>query len=103
MGKDKSAEDVYRAVEIFRDRWFVPVLHCLLGGSTRQAEFLREMPGVSQRMLTRTLREMERNGLVTRRLVREKPLWVEYRLTDLGLSLKPVLEAILHWAHKHRG
>ena len=101
MARDEAAEKVWWAVEIFRDRWFVLVLHRLLNGPRRQADFLREIDGISQRMLTRTLRHMERDGLLERRTVRLKPLHVEYSLTDLGLSLKPVLENILHWSQHH--
>lgn len=99
---DPSAETVWWAIEIFRDRWFVLVLHRLLTGPKRQAEFLREIDGVSQRMLTRTLRHMERDGLISRRLVKAKPLHVEYDLTELGHSLKPVLVTTLQWARAHR-
>lgn len=100
MSRDESAELVWWAVEIFRDRWFVLVFHRLLAGPRRQAELLREIDGISQRMLTRTLRHMERDALVSRRTIRLKPLHVEYELTGLGSSIKPVLEAILRWAHQ---
>ncbi len=101
MARDESAELVWWAVEIFRDRWFVLVLHQLLLGPQRQANMLRSIEGISQRMLTRTLRHMERDGLVERRTVKLKPLHVDYELTELGRSLKPVLEAVLHWAREN--
>ena len=99
---DEAAETVWWAIEVFKDRWFVHVLHRLLDRPKRQAELLREIDGVSQRMLTRTLRHMERDGLISRRLVKAKPLHVEYDLTELGHSLKPVLVTTLQWARAHR-
>jgi DNA-binding HxlR family transcriptional regulator len=102
MGQDESAELVWWAVEIFRDRWFVLVLHKLLEGPKRQAELLREIDGISQRMLTRTLRHMERDGLVTRRTVRVKPLHVEYTPTETALSLTTVLRSALSWAKENQ-
>lgn len=100
--RDEAAEKVWWAVEIFRDRWFVLVLHRLMDGPKRQSQFLDQIEGISQRMLTRTLRHMERDGLVTRRVVKDKPLHIEYELSELGHSLKPVLVAVLQWSQTHR-
>jgi len=102
MKRDESAELVWWAVEVFRDRWFVLVLHQLLTGPKRQAELLREIEGISQRMLTRTLRHMERDGLVARTTIKLKPLHVQYEATELAISLTPVLKAALHWAKENR-
>ena len=59
------------------------------------------MEGVSQKMLTKTLRNLERDGLIKRTLVDERPLRVEYELTAIGRSLLPIMEALKVWAEAH--
>ena len=67
----------------------------------RYSELSRRLAGVSQKMLTQTLRSLERDGLVTRTLTPTVPVTVSYELTDLGLSLHHVMRAIVEWAEAH--
>ena len=82
------------------DKWTVLVVQTLAEGPKRFNELRREIPSVSQRMLTLTLRNLERDGLVTRTIYPEVPPRVEYRLTPWGQALCPALDAILQWAEQ---
>ncbi|MES9520689.1 winged helix-turn-helix transcriptional regulator [Streptomyces capoamus] len=79
----------------------VKVLAEAAPGEVRFAELLRRMPGVSQKMLSVTLRSLVRDGLVARRVEPTVPPSVHYRLTGLGLSLETVLVAVRNWAEEH--
>jgi DNA-binding HxlR family transcriptional regulator len=82
-------------------RWKIPLLFHLLSGTKRFSELSRALTGVSQKMLTQQLREMERNGLVERKVYAQVPPKVEYALTPLGSSLKPVVDAMCQWGELH--
>ena len=82
-------------------RWKIPILFHLLGGSKRFTELARALNGVTQKMLTQQLREMERNGLVERKVFAQVPPKVEYSLTNLGVSLRPVVDAMCRWGEEH--
>lgn len=71
--------------------------------SLRYSELARRLAGVSQKMLTQTLRSLERDGLVTRRVTPTVPVTVTYELTELGLSLQRVMGGIKDWAEAHMG
>ncbi|MEU3955253.1 helix-turn-helix domain-containing protein [Streptomyces achromogenes] len=79
----------------------VKVLAQAAPGEVRFAELLRRMPGVSQKMLSATLRSLVRDGLAERRVEPSVPPAVHYRLTPLGLSLDSVLAAVRNWAEEH--
>src|SRR6058998_3918686 len=83
------------------DKWTVLVVTTLGQGARRFNELRREIPSVSQRMLTLTLRNLERDGLVSRTVTPSIPPRVDYELTDLGRSLVPPLHAIELWALEH--
>lgn len=79
------------------DKWALLLMPSLADGPKRNGELLRALGGISQKMLTQTLRDMERNGLVTRHDYREVPPRVEYELTPLGRSLGKVVAALDSW------
>jgi DNA-binding HxlR family transcriptional regulator len=83
------------------DRWTVLVVSSLEGGAMRFGEIDRRIEGISQKMLTQTLRGLERDGLVTRTVHAEVPPRVDYELTDLGRTLTPLLAALDSWARTH--
>ncbi len=95
---DPAAELVISAISILGDKWLVFIVHQLLHGPKRHGEIRRAVPGVSQRMLTRTLQKMEAHSLLTRKVLREKPLTVQYELTQRGHTLKAPLSAMAEWA-----
>ena len=80
------------------DKWTVLVVQTLGEGPKRFNELRREIPSVSQRMLTLTLRNLERDGLVNRTVTPTIPPRVDYELTDLGRSLQKPVEALADWA-----
>jgi DNA-binding HxlR family transcriptional regulator len=82
-------------------RWKIPLLFHLASGAKRFSELSRALTGVSQKMLTQQLREMERNGLVERKVYAQVPPKVEYALTELGKSLQPVVDAMCQWGEVH--
>lgn len=89
------------------NKWVVLIL-CALGGSTdegprslRYSELSRRLAGVSQKMLTQTLRALERDGLVTRTVTPTVPVTVTYELTEIGLSLTELTRTLRSWAQEH--
>jgi DNA-binding HxlR family transcriptional regulator len=94
LGRRCPAE---RTLDVIGGRWKVPILWHLLQGTLRFSELRRALPGVTQKMLTQQLRELERAGVVRRRVYPQVPPKVEYSLTDRGSSLKPVVDAMCKW------
>jgi len=83
-------------------RWKVPILYHLLAATRRFSELRRDLDGVTQKMLAQQLRELERDGIVNRKVYPQVPPKVEYSLTMQGKTLKPVIEAMCKWG-KARG
>jgi len=83
------------------DKWTALIIRVLAGGTRRYAELQREIGGISQKMLTQTLRSLERDGLVSRKVHPVVPPKVEYTLTPLGRTLIEPLHAICRWSEKH--
>ena len=89
------------AVELLADKWRIPILHVLTPGPLRSGQLQRMVDGVSSKVMTQTLRGMERDGLITRKVHSAVPPRVEYALTAMGTSLLPPLRELCHWAQKH--
>jgi DNA-binding HxlR family transcriptional regulator len=88
-----------QALERLAAKWRVLLLYALLAGPQRPAELRRRLPGITQKVLTETLRGMESDGLLERRILKDTaPQHVEYALTDLGKTLQEPLAAICAWA-----
>ncbi len=83
-------------------KWKVLILRDLIGGKMRFGELKRSVGSVSQKVLTAQLREMEADGLIKRTVYAEVPPRVEYELTKLGLSLKPVLDSLWAWGENYK-
>lgn len=90
------------AMEVLGGRWKLAVLKQLASGTHRFGELRRALPGVTQRMLTRQLRELEADGLVVRTVYREVPPRVEYALSDIGHSLDSITEQLDKWGRWYR-
>lgn len=84
------------------DKWSVLVVICLSEGTQRFSALRRRIEGISQRMLTETLRQLERDGIVRRTVYAEVPARVEYALTPMGRTLIKPLGALAAWAEEHR-
>jgi DNA-binding HxlR family transcriptional regulator len=83
------------------DKWSALVINSLSDGAQRHGEIARQVAGVSQKMLTQTLRTLERDGLIGRTVTPSVPVRVDYELTDLGRSLLPLLVALKDWSEEH--
>ena len=83
------------------DKWTVLLLSCLVDGPRRFTELGRQVQGISQKMLTQTLRGLERDGLVKRTVFPVVPVRVEYELTALGQTLRGPIAALEQWAITH--
>jgi DNA-binding HxlR family transcriptional regulator len=88
-------------LETLSDKWMGLVLGALADSTKRHSELARRIAGVSQKMLTQTLRTLERDGLVTRTVTPTVPVRVDYELTPLGRTLLPVMMGIKDWAEAH--
>jgi len=83
------------------DKWVALVLKSLADGPKRYSDISRQLAGVSQKMLTQTLRNLERDGLLTRTVTPSVPVRVDYELTPLGASLGAVMGRLKTWAEEH--
>lgn len=83
------------------DKWSLDVLNELCERPQRFSELRRSIPAVTQKSLSATLRRLERNGIVERVVLSTRPVAVEYRITPLGKTLRPPVDAVLHWAAAH--
>ena len=90
-----------QALDRIADKWTCLIVYALVDGPRRHGELRRAIDGISQKMLTQTLRSMEADGLVSRTVFDRVPPAVEYRLTPLGETLKDPLVAICRWAMEH--
>ena len=97
-----AAVGIEHAISMLEGRWKLLILFHLFGGKTlRFSDLERAIPGVSQKMLTQQLRQLEQDGIVERIVHPEVPPRVEYFLTDWGQSLCPALDKLLTWAEQH--
>lgn len=95
---------VEAAISLIDGKWKCVVLwHLLQGGTTRFNELRRLMPGITQRMLTNQLRELEADGLINRMVYAQVPPKVEYSLSERGRSLTPILETLKAWGDANIG
>jgi len=102
-GEDEQvACDIREVLDRIGDKWSVLVVIELAQGVRRFRQLQRAVSGISQRMLTLTLRRLERDALVARTIYPTVPAQVEYTLTPTGLSLIVVLKALADWAAEHR-
>ncbi|TFF12629.1 winged helix-turn-helix transcriptional regulator [Cellulosimicrobium funkei] len=98
----KIGDDHRRLLNQVLDTWSVHVLEALCDGPARFNELRRAIPAVTQKSLVTTLRRLERHGIVDRRVVRTRPVAVEYRITPLGKTLREPVDALLAWVDAHR-
>jgi DNA-binding HxlR family transcriptional regulator len=90
-----------QVLDALSDKWVTLILTALADAPRRYSELARAIAGVSQKMLTQTLRMLERDGLVTRTITASVPVRVDYQLTPLGRTLLPVVRAIKDWSETH--
>ena len=92
---------IARTLDIVGDRWTILIVRDLFFGRSRFRELLASSPGLPSRLLSERLKRLEERGLVERVVYSQHPLRAEYRLTEEGRSLGPVLEAMVRWGLEH--
>ena len=107
MSEQKSVKDlpacpVETTLTLIGDKWKVLILRDLMPGTKRFGELKKSIGNVSQKVLTAQLRALEESGLLTRTVYAEVPPRVEYTLTELGKSLKPILDALWNWGEEYK-
>ena len=107
MSEQKNAKSlpacpVETTLTLIGDKWKVLILRDLLPGTKRFGELKKSIGSVSQKVLTAQLRAMEESGLVNRKVYAEVPPRVEYSLTELGKSLKPILDSMWAWGEAYK-
>ncbi len=89
-------------METLSGKWKVSIIACLCFHPMRYSELLKEIQGVSGKMLSRELKELEVNGLIERNVLATSPVTVEYKITGYGASLKSLTQTIAAWGLNHR-
>jgi len=98
---DSAAQGVEQILHLLEGRWKLIILFHLFGGKIQRFSDLEKLiPAISQKMLAQQLRQLEADGIVTRKIYPQVPPKVEYRLTDWGQALCPALDALLTWAEQ---
>jgi len=93
----------HQAVELIGRRWTGAILRSMLSGSTRFSDIIATVPGLSDRLLSERLKELEVEGIVQRQVIPETPVRVEYHLTAKGEALMDVIQAVSTWAERWSG
>ncbi|MDR0885000.1 MAG: helix-turn-helix transcriptional regulator [Clostridiales Family XIII bacterium] len=102
MNKELPACPVETTLTLITDRWKVLIMRDLLEGTRRFGQLKKSVGQISQKVLTSNLRAMEESGLLTRKVYAEVPPRVEYTLTELGYSLKPILDSMAEWGVEYK-
>ena len=90
----------HHTVELIGRRWTGAILRAMLAGSVRFSEIAATVPGLSDRLLSERLKELEAEGVVNREVFPETPVRIEYHLTEKGRALAPAIEALSAWAEQ---
>jgi DNA-binding HxlR family transcriptional regulator len=90
----------HTAIELIGTRWTGAILRAIFTGQHRYAEIKAAIPNISDTMLAARLRTLESEGLIERQVIPTTSVQVQYQLTDKGLDLAPVLDAVIAWSHK---
>lgn len=102
MKQELPACPVEITMGLIGDKWKVLIIRDLLTGTKRFGELKKSLSGITQKVLTNNLRQMEASGLILRKVYAEVPPKVEYSLSDTGLSLKPILDSMVEWGNEYR-
>lgn len=95
-----SCTNYHNAIEFIGKRWMGVIIHTLLERPKRFHEIVAAIPGISDRLLTERLRDLEQEGLIVKKQINATPKKVEYELTEAGRELEEVISAIIKWVHK---
>lgn len=109
MEEEKSRESccqtilaIHDVMDLLSGKWKVSIIACLCFNKMRYSDLLREVRGISGKMLSRELKELEANQLITRTVLSTQPVTVEYQITPYGATLKQLIGTMADWGLKHR-
>lgn len=102
MTKELPACPVEMTLQLIGNMWKVLIVRDLLEGTKRFGELKKSVGSITQKVLTQNLREMEESGLLIRKVYAEVPPRVDYTLTELGYSLKPILDSMIEWGTSYK-
>lgn len=102
MKQELPACPVEITMSLIGDKWKVLIIRDLLTGTKRFGELKKSLSGITQKVLTNNLRQMESSGLIIRKVYAEVPPRVEYSLSETGWSLKPILDSMVEWGNNYR-
>ena len=102
MSKPIPACPVEMTLQLIWNKWKILILRDLLTGTKRFGELKKSVTGITQKVITSNLRDMESSGLLTREVFPEVPPRVEYTLTDTGYSLEPILDSMYSWGENYK-
>ena len=102
MSKPIPACPVEMTLQLIGNKWKILILRDLLTGTKRFGELKKSVTGITQKVMTSNLRDMESSGLLTREVFPEVPPRVEYTLTDTGYSLEPILDSMYSWGENYK-
>ena len=100
--EEMPACPVATTVQLIGSKWKLPIIRNLMQRPWRFNELRRDLEGISQKVLTDSLRSMEEDGILTRTVYPEVPPRVEYALSSLGQSLRPIIEAMAEWGQNYK-
>jgi DNA-binding HxlR family transcriptional regulator len=103
LGDQHFKETVELTLKVIGGKWKPMILCYLTEGTHRFGELKREMPGITQKMLTQQLRELEEDAIIERKVYVQVPPKVEYSLSEYGLTVKELLNVMSEWGEKHQG
>lgn len=102
MAKELPACPVEMTLQLIGNRWKALIMRDLLEGTKRFGELKKSVGSITQKVLTQNLREMEESGLLIRKVYAEVPPRVDYTLTVVGYSLKPILDSMVEWGTSYK-
>jgi DNA-binding HxlR family transcriptional regulator len=90
-------------MEVLNGKWKINLIWCIYGGINRPGDLQRRIPKASRRLLDTQLKQLTDHGIITKNVFDQRPLKVEYELTELGKTLIPIIESTAYWGETHRG
>lgn len=98
----KTIMAVHDAMDVLSGKWKISIVASLMFNEKRYSEILKDVHGISGKMLSRELKELEMNQLIERTVITSQPIIVQYALTEYGETLKPVIGMLADWGLEHR-
>lgn len=99
--KDRYSHDIQNLIALLAGKWVALIVHTIQDTTLRFSEIQKALPDTKQKVLTETLKRLERNGIIVRTPYPTVPPQVEYKLTSIGLELLPVTQVMMDWSEKY--